>query len=132
MLSGSLSARRGILVALAAIALVAVVLRPACELWFTHVGAGTAAVDAATFAASATLGHDGDSATQCCANVSDARQLAPLQAASGGVKTFGGVAPAALVAIVIGIAILVRQLGWLRAPPRRPKSFYLRSARILR
>lgn len=132
MLISPLPLRRGAFVALAAIALLAVLLRPACELWFAHVGAGAAAADAATLAANALSEHDSDPAAQCCASVSDADHVAPLQAVSGGVKAFGGVAPAALVAIVAGIAILTRQLHWLRSPPRRPRSFYLRSARILR
>lgn len=132
MLNSALPIRRRVFLALAAIALLAVLLRPACELWFAHVDAGTAAADAATLAANALFEHDSDPAAQCCASVSDADHVAPLQAVSGGVKAFGGVAPAALVAIVAGIAILTRQLHWLRSPPRRPRSFYLRSARILR
>lgn len=130
MLNSALPIRRRVFLALAAIALLAVLLRPACDLWFTHVGAG--ATDAATLAADAPFEHDGDPATQCCVNVSDARQMAPLQAVLGGVKASGGVAPAALVAILTGIALLTRQLHWLRLPPRRSRSFYLRSARILR
>lgn len=131
MLNGSLPARRHAFPALAAIALLAVLLRPACGLWFAHVGAGTAAA-AATLAANAPFEHDGDLAVQCCASVSDAQPIAPLQAVSGGVQAFAGVGPAALVTIVTSSAILARQLRWLRAPPRRPPSFYLRSARVLR
>ena len=132
MLNSPLPVRRRAFVALAAIALMAVLLRPVCELWSAHVGAGVKAADVATLAANAPFEHHGDAAMQCCANVSDTQQVAPLQAVTSGVKAFGGVAPAALVAIVTGIAILTRQLPWLRALPRRPQSFYLRSARILR
>jgi hypothetical protein len=132
MLNSSLSIHRSVFVALAAIALMAVLLRPVCELWSAHVGGGAAAASAATLAASAPFAHIGDAAAQCCANVSDAQRIAPWQALSGGAKAFGGVAPAALVAILTGIAILAWQPRWHRAPPRRPESFYLRSARILR
>ena len=132
MLNSTLPVRRSALVALAAIALLAVLLRPACDLWFAHVGAGTAAADAATLAANAPFEHDGDPAVQCCASVGDAHHIAPLQAVSGGVEASAGVTPAALVAIVTSTAILARQLRWLLAPPRRPQSFYLRSTRILR
>lgn len=132
MLNSSLPVRRLVFVTLAAIALMAVLLRPVCDLWFAHFGAGPAAATVATLAASAQFEHDGDAAMQCCANVSDTQQLAPLQAVTNGLKAFGGIAPAVLVAIVTGFAILGRQLPWLRAPPRRPQSFYLRSARILR
>ena len=132
MLNSVLPIRRRVFLALAAIALLAILLRPACDLWFAHVGAGAAAADAATLSASAPIERYGDRATQCCVNVSDAHQMAPLQAVSGGVKASGGVAPAALVAILTGIALLARHLHWLRLPPRRPRSFHLRSARILR
>ncbi|MDH3319341.1 MAG: hypothetical protein OEO84_06580 [Betaproteobacteria bacterium] len=118
--------------ALAAIALIAVLLRPACELWFAHVGAGAAADDVVTLDTSAPLEHDGDSAMQCCATVSEAQQIAPLQAVSGSMGMAEGVAPAALLVMLVGIALFARQWHWLRAPPRRPRSFYLRSARILR
>jgi hypothetical protein len=130
MLNSSLPVRRSAFVALAAVALIAVLLRPVCHLWFAPVGAGAAAFGVA--ALSVPIEHGGESATQCCANVSDAHQIAPLQVVSSGVGASGEVAPAALLAIVTGIAILTRQLRWLRVPPRRPQSFYLRSARILR
>jgi len=132
MLNSPLPVRRRVFVTLAAIALMAVLLRPVCDLWFAHLGAGSAAAAGATLAASAPFEHDGDAAMQCCANASDTQQVAPLHAVTNGVKAFGEVAPAALVATVTGFAILARQLPWLRAPPRRPQSFYLRSARILR
>jgi hypothetical protein len=115
------------LVALAALALVAILLRPACEAWIAHAGAAT---HAASQVVGAPLGHDGD--PQCCANVSDAQQSAPLQAVSGSMGMGGGVAAAALFVMFVGIALFARLWHWRRAPPRRPRSFYLRSARILR
>ena len=127
MLNSSLPVHRSVFVALAAIALMAVLLRPVCELWSAHFGAGAAAV-----AAGVPIGHGGDPAAQCCANVSDGQQIAPLQAVAGSMGASAGVAPAALAAMVIGIAMFAGPLHWLRVPLRRPKSFYLRSARILR
>jgi hypothetical protein len=119
--------RRRIFVALAALALVAVLLQPACEAWLAHAGA---AAGSASQVAGAPFGHDGD--PQCCAIISDIWPVAPLQAASGNWGTASGVTPAALASTVTAVAILTRQLHWLRAPPRRPQSFYLRSARVLR
>ncbi|MDH4324013.1 MAG: hypothetical protein OEW90_07730 [Betaproteobacteria bacterium] len=128
MLTSALPLPRRVFLALAALALLAVLLRPACEAWFAHVGG--AAAHAATQVAAGPLGHDGD--PHCCANVSDAQRIAPLLALAGGLKAPKGVAPAALGAVIAGIAVSTRQLHWLRAPPRLPTSFYLRSARILR
>jgi hypothetical protein len=128
MSTSALPIPRRVFVALAALALLAVLLRPACEAWFAHVGA--AAADAVTQLAGEPVGHEGE--PQCCANVSDAQQIAPLPALSGGLKAPEGIAPAVLAAVVAGITISSRQLRWLRAPPRLPGSFYLRSARILR
>jgi hypothetical protein len=127
MLSNFTTVRRRVFVALAALALLAVLLRPACETWFAHAGA---VADAAPQVAGEPLGHDGN--PQCCATVSDAQQMVPLLALPGGLKAAEGIAPAALAAVVIGIAVSSRRLHWLRAPPRLPESFYLRSARILR
>jgi len=128
MLTSASPLPRRAFVALAALALLAILLRPACEAWFAHVGGAAAHADAQVVGGP--LGHEGD--PQCCANVSDAQRMAPLLALPGGLKAPEGVAPAALSAVVAGIAVLTRQLHWLRAPPRLPKSFYLRSARILR
>ena len=124
---------RRVFPALAAAALLAVLLRPACEVWFAHFGAGGAPGGALALSADAPIAQSGDHrATQCCADVKDAQQIAPLHVVAGGAKPIGGVAPLALVAVLSGIALITRQPHWLRAPPRRPRSFYLRSARILR
>lgn len=128
MLTSALPFRRRVFVTLAALALLAILLRPACEAWFAHVGA--AAGDAVTQITGGALGHHDD--PQCCENVSDAQQIAPLLALPGGLKAPEGLAPAALSAVVTGIVVSSRQLHWLRAPPRLPASFYLRSARIRR
>jgi len=128
MSTSALPHPRRVFVTLAALALLAVLLRPVCEAWFAHMGA--AAANAATQLAGEPIGHEGD--PQCCANVSDAQHIAPLLALSGGLKSPEGIAPAVLAAVVTGIAVSSRQLHWLRAPPRLPESFYLRSARILR
>ena len=128
MPTSALPLPRRVFLALAALALLAVLLRPACEAWFAHEGA--AAADAITQAAGGPLGHaDGP---QCCAHVSDAKQIAPLLAVSGGLKAPEGIARAALATVIAGVAVSTRQLHWLRAPPRLPTSFYLRSARIQR
>ena len=132
MLNSSLSVRRSVFVALAATALTLVLPRPMCDLWFAHARAGAAAAPAATFTTSAPLEHPGAPAVQCCASVSDAHQIAPLQAAPGGLQPSQGLAPAALVAVLTSTAIIAQPLHWLRAPPRSPQSFYLRSARTLR
>lgn len=128
MLTSALPLPRRFFLTLAALALLAVLLRPACEAWFAHVGA--AAGDAVTQITGGPVGHDDD--PQCCANVSDAQQIAPSPALTGGLNAPEGVAPAALTAVVTAIAVSSRQLHWLRAPPRLPESFYRRSARILR
>jgi len=128
MPTSALPLPRRVFLALAALALLAVLLRPACEAWFAH--GGTAAGDAVAQIIGGPLGHDDD--PQCCANISDAQQRAPLLALTGGLKAPVGIAPAALTAVITGIAVSSRQLHWLRAPPPLPKSFYLRSARILR
>jgi len=127
MLTSGLPLSRRVFLALAALALLAVLLRPACELWFAHAGVGSPSP-----AAGAPIGHGGNPAVHCCASVSDGQQLAPLQVVSGGLRAPEGGALAALAVVVAGIAVLTRRQHWLRAPPRRPRSFYLRSARILR
>jgi len=127
-----MSARRRLFVSLAAIALAALLLRPACELWLAHGGAGVVDSGAASLAAGASLGHEGGSATPCCASFSDSHQMSQLQAVSGRIKALGSVAPAAFLALIAGLVVLTWRPRWLRAPPRSPQSFYLRSARILR
>lgn len=128
MLTSALPLPRRVFVTLAALALLAVLLRPACEAWFAHVGAASG--DAVAQNTGEPPGHDDD--PQCCAHVSDAQQIVPLAALTGDLKAPEGIAPAALAVMVTGIAVSSRQLHWLRAPPRLPESFYLRSARILR
>ncbi|TAN51962.1 MAG: hypothetical protein EPN19_11595 [Betaproteobacteria bacterium] len=118
--------------ALALIAVTLLSLRSVCELWFTHLGGVATAVHSATLAGHAPLQHDVDPAAQCCASASDSSPVAPLQAAVVGPQPDQGISPALLVAVVAASAIFTRQPHWLRAPPRSPQSFYLRSARILR
>lgn len=123
---------RAAFVALALIAVTLLSLRSVCELWFTHLGGVAMAVHSVTLAGHAPLQHDVDPAALCCASASGSSPVAPLQAAVVGPQPDQGISPAVLVAVVAASAILTRQPHWLRAPPRSPQSFYLRSARILR
>ncbi|MBI2751907.1 MAG: hypothetical protein HYX46_00080 [Betaproteobacteria bacterium] len=121
---------RGLFVALAVMAVALVLLRPACGLWSSHhFGAGAWVAEALAVGAP---DENGDPSAQCCSSVSDPNLTAPLQAASGGLQASQGFAAVALLAILVIAATLPRQLHWLRAPPRSPQSFHLRSARILR
>jgi len=132
MLHKRWSIPRGALAALALVAVALLLLRPACDLRFAHAGAGAAPTHAQTFAVSAPIEHGGAPAEQCCASAGYTNLVAPLHAASGAQEGSQGLVPAALVAVVAGTAILSRQSQWLRAPPRSPQSFYLRSTRITR
>lgn len=127
-----LTVPRTALLVLALVAVTLLSLRSVCDLWFTHLGGVATTLQTKTVAAHAVLLHDANSAAQCCDSASDSSPIAPLQAAVVGPQTGQGVAPAVLVAVVAASAILTRQPHWLRAPPRSPQSFYLRSARILR
>lgn len=111
--------------ALAAMALAFVLLRPVCELWFGHANLGGAAFGTASVPGA-------DHQAQCCSSVSDGNLTASLTAALGGAERSPGFAAAAPLAFVFGIPVLARQLHSLRAPPPGPSSYYLRSARILR
>ncbi len=117
---------------LALVAVTLLSLRSVCEQWFTHLGGVAAATQSATLAAHAPVQHDLDATADCCATATDPNAVAPLQAAIAGLQLSQGLAPAALVAILTGSTIFTRQPHRLRAPPRSPQSFYLRSARILR
>jgi len=117
---------------LALMAVTLLSLRSVCDLWFTHLGGAATTLQAATLASHASLLHDTAPAAQCCDSASNSSAVAPLQAAVVGPQPGQGIAPAVLVAVVAASAILTRQPHWLRAPPRSPQSFYLRSARILR
>lgn len=132
MLNSSTSARRSVFVVLAAIALMAVLARPMCDLWVAHLGTGATAAHAATPNVMASFSYDGNSAEQCCASISDPHHIVPFEAVSGATKFPQGLGPATFVAVLTATAIVARQLHWLRAPPRSLQSFYLRSARILR
>jgi len=132
MLHKRWSIPRGALAALALVAAALLLLRPACDLRFAHAGAGAAPTHARTFAVSAPIEHGGAPAEQCCASAGYTNLVAPLQAAPGGPVGSQGLVPAALFAVVAGTAMLARQSRWLRAPPRSPQSFYLRSTRIVR
>ena len=107
-------------------------LRPVCELWFAHVGAGATHSRAESFAFTAPVEYSGAPAVQCCASASDPNLVAPLHVALAGPDASHPFAPPALVAVVTGAVVLARQLHWLRAPPRTPQSFYVRSTRIAR
>lgn len=132
MLHKPLSISQGAFLALAVMAAALLLLRPVCDLWFAHAGTGAAPAHTETFAAGAPVEHGSAPAAQCCASASDGKLVAPLQAAPGGPTVSQGFAATALVAVVTGTAALVRELHWLRAPPRNPQSFYLRSTRIAR
>ncbi|TAK48812.1 MAG: hypothetical protein EPO27_05640 [Betaproteobacteria bacterium] len=128
-----LSGSRAALLVLALLAVTLLSLRSVCELWFTHLGGAAMTLQSATLASHAALLHDSAPASQCCDSASDSSPVAPpLQAAVVGPQPGQGIAPAVLVAVIAASAILTRQPHWLRAPPRSPQSFYLRSARIQR
>jgi len=121
---------RSLFVALAAIAVALVLLRPACGLWSSHhLGAGASVAGAL---AAGTPDENSDTSAQCCVSVSDPNLTAPLQAAPGGLQASQGFAAVAFFTILAIATTLARQLQRLRAPPRSPQSYYLRSARILR
>lgn len=125
-----LSVGRNLFLALAAIAVALVLLRPACGLWSAHhlgVGAPVAGVHAV-----GAPEENGDGSAQCCTSVSDPNWAVPMQAAAGGLHTSQGFAAAAFFTVLATSLTLARQLQRLRAPPDSPKSYYLRSARILR
>ena len=123
---------RSTFLALALVAATLLSLRSVCELWFTHFATATVAARAEILGSGAMLQHDVDPAVQCCVSLSDPDLTAPPPAASSGPQVPQGPVPAVLIAVVISMAILARKSHWLRAPPRSPQSFYLRSARILR
>lgn len=127
MLTRGLPRSRRVFLALAALALLTVLVRPACELLLTHGGIGSAFP-----AAGVSIGHGGEPAVHCCVSVSDGQPITQLQVLSGGPRAPEKGASAAPAAVIAGIALLPRQVRWLRAQLRRPQSFYLRSARILR
>ena len=119
---------RSLLVALAAIAVVFVLLRPACALWNSH-HSGAGAPLAGAFSMDGSHAS-GESSTQCCATVSDPSLGAVLHVANEVLD--GSTAAAVPFAVFTGTALLGRQLLRLRAPPPHPRSYYVRSARILR
>lgn len=130
MVNRPLTVPRTAFLVLALVAATLLSLRSVCDQWFTHFASAAVVVHAGNSVSGALLHHD--PAVQCCVSVSDPNLSAPLQAASGGLQAPQGLVPAVLSAAVASTAILARQLRWLRAPPRSPQSFYLRSARILR
>lgn len=117
--------------ALAAIALAFILLRPVCEIWFGHANRGGAALGTQMALGTASA-HGADDSVQCCSSVSDGNPAASLTATLGGAERSPGFTPAAPLTFVIGTSIIARQLHSLRAPPPGQSSFYLRSARILR
>ena len=120
---------RNLFAVLAVLAVALVLLRPACELWFSHVGAIAGQAQSEMLAP---VAGQGDADVPCCATVSDPSSTFPLQAAPGNVQATQGLALAGFFVVPTGIALALRPSRWLRAPPRTPQSFYLRSARILR
>ena len=119
---------RGLLVALAAITVMFVLLRPACALWNSH-HSGAGAPLAAGFPVDGSHAS-GEPSAQCCATVSDPSLGAVLHAANDVLD--GSTATVASFAVFAGSALLGRALQRLRAPPPNPRSYYVRSARILR
>ena len=132
MVRRSSSLHVSLFVALAAIALAFVLLRPVCELWFGHASPGGAGALGTQTVLGTASAHSGGGSVQCCASVSDGNLAASLTAALGGSDRSPGFTPVAPIAFVIGISAVARQLHSLRSPPPIPSSFYLRSARILR
>ncbi|OFZ96513.1 MAG: hypothetical protein A2Z64_10515 [Betaproteobacteria bacterium RIFCSPLOWO2_02_67_12] len=132
MVRKPLTVQRTAFLVLALMAVTLLSLRSVCDLWFTHLGGAATTLQATPLAPHAALLHDADPAAQCCDSASGSSPIAPLQAAVVGPQPGQGIVPAVLVAVVAASAILARQPHWLRAPPRSPQSFYLRSARILR
>lgn len=122
-------AKRNLFVALVVLAVALVLLRPACELWFSHIGAIAGQAQSEMLAPLA--GHGGIDA-QCCASVSDPGSTFPLQAAPGNSQATHGLPLTGFLVAAAGTALALSRPHWLRAPPRTPQSFYLRSARILR
>lgn len=123
-----ISAGRGAFLALAAAALAITLLRPGCELGFAHAGG----VNPATVAvANTTVGPAGTEgpAMQCCAGVTAPARESIVLAAAGWPMS-PGVASLALFFLVP--AQISRRSGPRIPPPRGSRSFYLRSARILR
>lgn len=124
--------RRSAFLVLALVAATLLSLRSVCDLWFTHFANAAVAARAEIQGSGAMSHHDVDPLLQCCVSLSDPDLTAPLQAASSGPQVPQGPVPAVLIAVVMSMAILARKSNRLRAPPRSPQSFYLRSARILR
>lgn len=123
------STGRSLFATLALVAVALVLLRPACELWFSHVGAIAGQAQSEMLATAA--GHS-DIDVRCCATVSDPSSTFPLQVAPGSVQATQGSSLAGFFVVATGTALALWQPHWLRAPPRTPQSFYLRSTRILR
>ena len=132
MVQMPLSVPRRVFVTLALVAAALLLLRPVCDLWIAHAGRSAAPAHADTFAVGAPTEHGSAPAVQCCASASEANLVAPLHVSLGGSEASQAMAPPVLVAVVTGTVVLARQLHWLRAPPRTPQSFYLRSTRIAR
>jgi len=127
-----LSVPREMFLALALIAAAFLLLRPACELWFAHVGADAAWAYSDAVALGAPNADGSASTVQCCANVSAGDFVLPLLALTGSSQLKQGFPVATLAAVASVGATAVRKLQWLRAPPRSLRSFYVRSSRIAR
>lgn len=124
--------RRSAFLVLALLAATLLSLRSVCDLWFAHIANAAVATRAETAGSGATLHHDADPSVQCCVSLSNPDRIAPLEVAFSGPQFPQGTVYAVLSVVFISTAIFARTSHRLRAPPRGPQSFYLRSARILR
>ena len=126
MTNKPLTAPRAAFLTLALLAVTLLSVHAVCDQWFIHLANGAPAAHATA------LHHDTDPAGQCCVSARDSNLVAPLQATPGGTQSLPEPGPAVLVAVVAVRALLATPSYWLRGPPRRQQSFYVRSARILR
>jgi hypothetical protein len=131
MLNRLPSARRGLFVVLAAVAVAFVLVRPVCEAWFGHAGAGTAAAHELRLAAGAPE-DAGGLTLECCASIGAPSTAAASPPAGSDLPASLGLALAALLFVPAIGASFAPSVRLHRPPPPAPQSFYLRSARILR
>ncbi len=107
-------------------------IRPVCELW--HAGGAANASELLTASTSdETAGASEHVALPCCPDAGDRGVISVVQAAAFG-NPFDSVplAPPFVPIAAILVTFALQAIPWRRALPRTPRSFYLRSARILR